>query len=329
MSYYQTVYSIITLSEAYVLTSWETITFPFSVFTWYLLASMIVLFMGLVAIPKWIFSKRLEHRRYIDHVFLDVFLVAVGMSAQYTPTYNTSRILQITWIIFSLIVRTIYQALLYHLIRTHVRRNLPESLEDVVQQNYSLVADTMNIDALVEVPLFNATNFIAVDAVGDFYTLVYLEQQPLHKAKHMAILLPLVFYKFYTDAMDKAGIFKVLPKAIMSFKMCMYLTKHSYLIDQFDAILILFNDCGILNAWHREEIDEDYVSSKHIVANHILDLEQLQMAFVLLSIGYFIAAIVFILELIYKRFFSSGKFLQEFRKGNRKYLRKFRRVNKK
>lgn len=295
INYFQTLWSVVTLSEAYILTSLETLLFPFTTNTWFLLAFVCFLALTTVTLIRTIFRKVLS--KYIDHVSLDVLLMLLGMPALYTPRYNTTRILNASWMLFALILRTIYQALLFHLIRSNVTRNMPKNLFDLVQKNYSLIVDPPGIDALIDISLFRSLKFIISN---DKLSWEYLENMPLKEAKYTAAAIPFIFLQYYIESLNKSGIFKMLPQSIMNFKMCMYVSKHSFLIEQFDDVLKLIRGFGFLQAWYRQEVNLNYFRGKHLNINHVFGLQQLKMAFILLVFGYMIAFMVFLMEFVFK-----------------------------
>ncbi|KAI8124050.1 putative glutamate receptor [Lucilia cuprina] len=289
INYFQTIWVVLTLSEAYILNSLETILFPFSDNTWYLLA-----FTGFIAVVVVVIIKRLFRktvRKHMDHVTLDVLAILVGMSAQYRPMFNTTRLLNAAWMIFSLIIRTFYQAMLFHLIRNHITRHMPQTLEELVKKNYSLIVNSPTFDAMRKVNLFRSITFIITNDSNIEEPLNYLENLSLKQAAHSAVAIPLILAQHYVEINKKPDVFKILPQKVIDFKLCMYFTKHSFLIEQFDDILMMIKGFGLLKAWLNQEIDENYVKNTHLEANHIFGMKQLKMAFVMLLMGYMIATL--------------------------------------
>lgn len=298
--YYQTSWVVVTLNEAYILTSLETFLYPFASNTWYLLAVVISFALGMVALVKRIFPQTLFKNS--DHAGLDLIAMMLGIPAQCRPAFLSNRILNATWMMYSLILRTIYQALLFHVLRTNVMRNMPETLEELVLQNYSLIVQKSSYVVMQKVPLFQYVDFITLNTTEETMPLVYLEELPLNKARCTAAALPLIFYNHYAAKNYKVDIFRVIPQSIMHLKMGIFLSKHSFLIEQFDEILMLLRGYGLMEAWHRQEVDVNYVKNERKSIEHLIDLKQLEILFKLLIFGYILAICIFIVELVFVKF---------------------------
>ncbi|XP_046803056.1 uncharacterized protein LOC111674903 [Lucilia cuprina] len=302
ITYYQTSWVIVTLSEAFILTSLETMLYPFTIGTWYLLTLMCVFAMGLVALLRRKFQKTI-----LKNTSLDVIAMLLGLPAQYTPIFQSTRILSATWMMFSLILRTVYQALLFHVIRTHITRNVPQTLDELVEQNYSLVVEPGTFNALQKVSLFNNTEFITLYTPDDTKPLVYLEELPLSRARYTAAALPLIFQQCYTDVHNKVNVFRVLPNTIMHLKLGIFLSKHSYLIDQLDYILGMLKGYSLIEAWYKQEVDLQYrqadlslgsfrqTSARDIVATSTMNYFQTGWSVVTMSEAYILTSLEIIL----------------------------------
>lgn len=320
INYYQTIWVVVLIRDAYALTSLETLMFPFSNKTWYLLAFIGLLAIIIVSLLRYIFRK--SSGKNLDHLTMDLLATLVGMPAQYRPVLNGSRILKASWTIYSLLLRTVYQALLFHLIRTRVRRNMPETLDELVEQNYSLIVNDQIYEGLSTVSLFEPAKFINLNNTLDLMTLVYLESLPLQEARKAATALPLIRLQYYIEAFEKTEVFKLLPQSIMNVKLCMYFTKHSYLVEQFDEIMMMIKGYGLYKAWFSQEVDENYIRNAPAKANYILGFEELQMAFIMLLTGHILGILILIIEIMLRK-------LSEIRKKNlRQHLKTVKFIKK-
>ncbi|KAM7346404.1 uncharacterized protein ACRADG_006352 [Cochliomyia hominivorax] len=308
ITHYQTSWVVVTRREAYILTSFEFFLYPFTAGTWVLLIVMNILALGVAAFLRRIFYK--SGLKNLGHSSMDIIAISLGLSAQYKPELHTGKILNATWMIYTLILRTTYQALLFHLIRTHVTRNMPQTLEELVAKNYSLIMEPATFQIFKKLVVFEPIKYIQLNTTLDTMALVYLEQLPLSEAKYKAATVPLIIYQYYTNTNYKADAFKVVPHSIMSAKLSIHLTKHSYLSEQIDELIIMIKSFGIVQIWYNQEVDINYVSQKHTAVNQLIDFQEFEMPLKLLLFGYIMALIALFVELFHRKL-RSNRFVRK------------------
>jgi hypothetical protein len=54
------------------------------------------------------------------------------------PINNFGRIVLLTFIIFCLIIRTAYQGVLFEMLTAEMRKESPNTMEEVLEQNYTI-----------------------------------------------------------------------------------------------------------------------------------------------------------------------------------------------
>lgn len=314
ISHYQTAWVVVTLRDAYILNSFEIFLYPFTTSTWFLLAVMNIFALLVATLLRRIFQTTLL--KNLDYVPLDIVAMLLGMPAQYQPVFQSSRMLNATWLLYGIILRTTYQALLFHLIRTNVTRDMPVTLEELVQQNYSLVMEPASFQILKKMVIFETIKYIRLNKSQETMPLLYLENLTLSQARYIAATVPLIFYQYYVNQNYKADVFKVIPQSIMNQKLGIYLSKHSFLSDRLNEVIKMLRGFGIVHFWYQQEVDINYVTNEHAEANNIIGLKHLEMPFKLLVMGYIMGILIFIMELWFRRF-KVRSCLRKCLKGNR------------
>lgn len=289
-----------TLSEAYLLTLMETILYPFSTFTWFLILSMFAIANIIIQILSSYYKEKFKNPN--AQTTLEVLQILLGMPGNFNPQRNVPRILNATWTFFALILRTFYQALIFHLIRTHVTRNIPQTMEELAEKNYCIITNKIGEETIDDITLFKNLDIIILNTTSEILPLIFLENLPHQEAKRSVTIAPLVVAQYYVNHFHKLGIFRQLPDILMNHGVCIYLSKHSFLVDQLNDLLIFAKSAGLLNAWYAAEIDLDFFKQDDISTDRIFGLQQLHMAFVILCCGYVMSLVAFIWEVLYKKY---------------------------
>ncbi|TDG40697.1 hypothetical protein AWZ03_012884 [Drosophila navojoa] len=302
-NYLQTSVRFGVLGTSYELTSLDIIFFPFRTSLW--LGIGVVFALSLLI---HLTMNRLLALRHQGCLVLNVLLVFVGMPMAVFPRSIAKRVHCIMLILYTLLIRTMYQGMLYHLIRTRMLNRLPQSLEEVVAHNYEVVLSSGISDVLSEIPVMQQMLFHVVDGDGSLmYPLHYLVQNPRGQRQVGAATLEtfLLFNQLSAKTQtqqQEINQFEIMSQDVIYMQMTMYLRKHSFLIDAFNEEIMWMRSGGLLAVWERWELDEIYLRDVHSTTHRIFGLHELYIIFVLMLIGLMFSTLLFCLELISLRF---------------------------
>lgn len=120
-------------------TSIEKLIFPLSLNLW--IAILVCFLVGLVLI-FFIKSRSRKVQRFVfgsdvSHPILNMFAIFVGDSQKRLPKKNFARFLLAIFLIYSLIIRTIYQASFYELLKSNRRYNAVESIKEMIEKDFT------------------------------------------------------------------------------------------------------------------------------------------------------------------------------------------------
>ncbi|KAG5673137.1 hypothetical protein PVAND_003208 [Polypedilum vanderplanki] len=131
---------IIAPAEPY--TSYEKLIFPFDFITWCLLFVTFFIAFGAIFfinfMPK-IFQTIVYGTR-VTMPMLNVLRTFFGISQTRLPQASFPRFILIFFIFFCLIIRTAYQGVFFELLTTDMRKPLPETIDDLLDRNYTIFA---------------------------------------------------------------------------------------------------------------------------------------------------------------------------------------------
>ena len=121
------------------LTTIEKLLFPFSIKVW--IAVVACFSIGLIAI----FIINRQSKRFQNFVFgssvqnpsLNLFIGFVGGSQKTLPGRNFARFILMVFLLYSLIIRTLYQGSFYNFMRSNRRHNEIESVNDMVKKDFN------------------------------------------------------------------------------------------------------------------------------------------------------------------------------------------------
>jgi hypothetical protein len=126
---------------------------PFDYITWIILALMFlistILIYGMKKMPKPI-------QNYIfgmssSDPYLNIIRAILGGSQTILPQNNFSRILLMKFLLFCLVMRTLYQAKVYNCMNSNMVHKPMETIDDLVRNNFDLYCQ----EALKDLMVFN------------------------------------------------------------------------------------------------------------------------------------------------------------------------------
>ncbi|XP_037723368.1 uncharacterized protein LOC119555822 [Drosophila subpulchrella] len=298
-NYHQTREVFGVLASSYELSSFDILFYPYRLQIWLGILGVVALSALLQLAVDSMLRERLQSRAWMN-----LELIFVGMPLLETPRSHTARLYCLMLMMYTLIIRTIYQGLLYHLIRTHQLNRWPQTIESLVQKNYTVVLTPIVQEALDEIPSVQHMRFRLLESKSELDPLYFLEAN--HQLRqHVTASALDIFIHFNRLSAERihqrgqqgtAAHFEIVPEDIISMQLTMYLAKHSFLIDQMNEEIMWMRSVGLLAFWARWELVESYLRNEHTY--QILGIMELYAIFLMVMVGLIVGLIVFILELV-------------------------------
>lgn len=302
-NYHQTREVFGVLASSYELSSTDILLYPYRLQIWLGILGVV----ALSALLQLVVDRLLRGNQ--ARSWLNLELIFVGMPLMDTPRSHTARLYCLMLMMYTLIIRTIYQGLLYHLIRTHQLNRWPQTIESLVERNYTVVVTPLVLETLEEIPSVRHMKFRQLEdsSSSELDPLYFLEAN--HQLRrHVTASALDIFIQFNRLSAERvhrrggadAARFEIVPEDIINMQLTMYLAKHSFLIDQLNEEIMWMRSVGLLAVWSRWELVESYLRSEQ--SYQILGLAELYAIFLMVLIGLLLSLGVFLCELLSRRF---------------------------
>ncbi|EDW82672.2 uncharacterized protein Dwil_GK25012 [Drosophila willistoni] len=289
-NYHQTRQVFGLLDASFELGSFDILLYPYPLEIWLGILGVLglALFIQLAL-------DRLLHESHQDN-WLNLELIFVGMPLLQTPRSSAKRMYCIMLMFYTLLIRTVYQGLLYHLIRTHQLYRLPQTIDELVGQNYTVVVTPTAQETLSGIPRVQHMNHRVIASTSETRPLEFLAEHPEYRRHTVATAEDVFIYHNRRNALKASGHFELVPQELINIQFTMYLPKHSYLVDHINEEIMWMRSVGLLVIWARWELDESYL--KNIQSFKILNLTDLYAIFLLVAMGLILSTAVFTLEIL-------------------------------
>ncbi|KAH8235577.1 hypothetical protein KR032_003317 [Drosophila birchii] len=309
-NYHQTREVFGVLASSYELSSTDILLYPYRLQIWLGILGVVALSALLQLAVDRLLREHGTDASLGARSWLNLELIFVGMPLMDAPRSHTARLYCLMLMMYTLIIRTIYQGLLYHLIRTHQLNRWPQTIESLVERNYTVVLTPIVLEALEEIPSVQHMKFrLLGDTDSELDSLYFLEanHQLRRHATASALDIFIQFNRLSAERVHRQGgnaegmvaHFEIVPEDIISMQLTMYLAKHSFLIDQLNEEIMWMRSVGLLAVWSRWELVESYLRSEQ--SYQILGLVELYAIFLMVLVGLLLSLVVFLCELLSQR----------------------------
>ncbi|KAH8287002.1 hypothetical protein KR054_000539 [Drosophila jambulina] len=309
-NYHQTREVFGVLASSYELSSTDILLYPYRLKIWLGILGVVALSALLQLAVDRLLRKPgsgASETTFGARSWLNLELIFVGMPLMDVPRSHTARLYCLILMMYTLIIRTIYQGLLYHLIRTHQLNRWPQTIESLVDRNYTVVLTPIVLEALEEIPSVQHMKFhLMEDAGSELEPLYFLEEN--HQLRQHVTASALDFFvqfnRLSAERFHRKGVkvahFEIVPEDIINMQLTMYLAKHSFLIDHLNEEIMWMRSVGLLAVWSKWELVETYLRSEQ--SYQILGLDELYAIFLMVLGGLLLSLLVFLCELLSQRF---------------------------
>lgn len=222
---------------------------------------------------------------------------ALGSPISREPKLTHSVLIFTSWLWYTFLIRTIYSGLLFYLFRNVVHTALPQSLDEAVNESYRGVMNLFTFNDITSIPFYKRSNHssIVLNTKDEFIALRYIEK---NTKENLYAVVSQEFLIYFTETYQKPGLFHVVPEIIMQQQLCIYLAKHSFLINQFDAEIMNIRAVGLIQFWAKHYIHSKYLTSKHMYQDAKIEQDDLWGIYMICSVCYLIAILIFLLEIL-------------------------------
>ncbi|XP_016981523.1 uncharacterized protein LOC108046383 [Drosophila rhopaloa] len=219
-----------------------------------------------------------------------------------------------SWLCFGLIVRSMYSALLFLILRYHLHQRLPESLQDLAEGGYGAVMSRVTWQDLREVPSLQellGLKSLVVSSEREDEVLRQLDRCSLREGSgsHALFfgLLSQDALLHLTQRCHRAGSYHIIPQHVLEQQLAIYLQKHSHLAGHLDHLVMSIRSVGLLHHWAGELASERYFRSRFLYREKRIQQPDLWAIYLLAAGLYLLSLVVFICELLAARRAANGR----------------------
>lgn len=279
-------------------TSLEKLLRPFELTLWLLLLIIFVcgfIFINLIKyFDQTIQNILIGHRNTMP--FLDMIGIFFGCASNFLSGGNFARMLCMTWILTSLILRTIYQGCLFHFLQVEANHSVVDTVAQVIASKYKIGASIGDKEWFVD----------DAELLARIYLLkVHSHDYVWEKVRHHDTDFVLTTTKFHAEYANSVnfsrGVLMVTKDSFREVSICTYLPKGSYLARPFSLAISHLISSGLIDNWKNKYVNEKLKYNRYDTDEphqlkylHIRGCVQLCLALYVLSI------IVFVLEILTK-----------------------------
>ncbi|KAH8387802.1 hypothetical protein KR093_009527 [Drosophila rubida] len=260
------------LPSAY--SAYEKLAFPFHPQLWRAIGLVLALSYLLV----WLLQRR--HQRYSQHPYYQLLVLTLGgnlLTAE-LPRRTSSRLLLVTWLLGTLVLRSAYQSGMYQLLRQDTQRDPPQTIADVLEQRYTIQLVDGNADLwLASLPELRTQQLrhLAASELQSFGQLAASSGSN----QRLAIITPYEYFGYYRKVHAMSRRLHLVRERIFTQQLSFNVRRHSHMVGVLNQQIMLAHSHGFLEHWTRQyvsAVDERDESIARITAVQYDTLDGLQ-----------------------------------------------------
>jgi hypothetical protein len=206
-----------------------------------------------------------------------------------------------TFLMFSLVIRSLYQGSLYQFLQLSNTQPEVESIEEMAERDYTfyMIAsyDDMTKDNLA------MKGRRKIIAPSQLYVIMNSTLSEHFRGSNI-IAISEVLYKNMLRARNGEELYRICKQSFTMIPISIYYPKDSYLVAPFDEKLIWFQCSGLMAYWASQEMDYKYLRLNSDVSEpKAMSLEHFSGTFQIWLLLCALAFVVFLFEV----FWNAGK----------------------
>lgn len=302
-----------------LLTNFEKLVYPFDMFVWTLiLASFFIGVLSILVIKRR--SKEIQNFVFgigVKTPCLNMFIAVVGGAQKILPRTNFARFLLMIFLMYSLVMRTLYQGSFYKLMQSNKRHKKIDTMERMIKDDFRFYVSPGLTDVVEEIEgirkrfcrnlrnLMSLKNFY-FNFISRFVTIHPTERELYKKKIQIDSTVKLAFALsypqtiYYNQIRPKEQRNEISDEIFLTVPIVIYTRKDFFMLHTLDQEINMLNTAGLINHWNSEDIHSDILKEKEPNRPKLLTLTQLTGCFQLLFFGYVASFVAFVVERITK-----------------------------
>ncbi|XP_053947743.1 uncharacterized protein LOC128856465 [Anastrepha ludens] len=228
----------------------------------------------------------------------NMFSVCLGVALpqQQVPSRNFARYILMLWLILTMLLRSSYQAFLFNLIKSNIGPPPPNTIADLLRQNYQLLMTEGVLDTVHDLPVISSRAKILNMTRFESFQLVGQPQQ------RIAVLTPYEYFDYFKRYhLNITKRIHVVDERVFTQQLSFYMASNSMLLNRFNHIILQYTNVGLWEKWSRVLLDMRTPSSSEFEERvTVVTLQQLYGAWYVWLIGNALGVFVLLIEIVCK-----------------------------
>lgn len=245
--------------------------------------------------------KRFIFGDKFSNPYFKLISVFVGNGLTILPRRNFARSLLMMYMLFSLVMRTVYQGSLFIILQGDGRHPELRSIEEMMEKNYVFyIRETLEHN-IKSMPFYSKRKTVKFDDYPE------LRAKTLNPAFHGGVIQPLLEIIYLNQQNYKNFTYNVLKEFLLDVQIVNYFPKHSYLVEPFNEKIGILKSAGLVQRWMNRYIDLSYLKvNSESTGAKVMNIVQLSGGFQVLIMGWVVSLVAFTLELVLRK--VTGRF---------------------
>ncbi|XP_054727323.1 uncharacterized protein LOC129237000 [Anastrepha obliqua] len=228
----------------------------------------------------------------------NMFSVCLGVALpqQQVPSRNFARYILMLWLILTMLLCSSYQAFLFNLIKSNIGPPPPNTIADLLRQNYQLLMTEGVLDTVHDLPVISSRAKILNMTRFESFQLVGQPQQ------RIAVLTPYEYFDYFKRYhLNITKHIHVVDERVFTQQLSFYMASNSMLLNRFNHIILQYTNVGLWEKWSRMLLDMRTPSSSEFEERvTVVTLQQLYGAWYVWLIGNALGVFVLLIEMVCK-----------------------------
>jgi hypothetical protein len=275
---------------------------PFKFIVWVLLVFSFLCGFTAIFLARRLCSHELKKKLFLEPhraPYLNMMNVFFGGTLHVLPSKSASRLLLATFVIYCLVMRTIYQGLLFKFLQADERQPPVMTVDELLEKNFQVFMQPVYVEHSKHMKFFARRQVIKDSQVEQ------LQQRTLDASFKGAVTSSLDEVLYLNMLNHRNFTYRVLPEYLYSFNIVIYFQRNSPYLRAFDEKMSLFKSAGLIDYWVSRYLNAAYLNMPEQVSEpKKLNLTQLRGGFQLWLMGCGVSFAIFVAEVIRGRIFS-------------------------
>ncbi|XP_034478193.1 uncharacterized protein LOC117784544 [Drosophila innubila] len=313
------------LPSAY--SAYEKLAFPFHPHLWQGIGFILALSYLLIWLYQLCYRRYSQNEPVPQHSYYQLLVLSMGGTLQTSelPQRSSTRLLFVTWLLWTFLLRSAYQSGMYQLLRQDTQRNPPQTIAEVLSQRYTIQLVDGNADRWLEsLPELRTQQLRHLEA-SELQSFGGLAGSS-GTSQRLAIITPHEYFGYFRKVHAMSRRLHLVKERIFTQQLAFNVRRYSHLVGVLNHQIMLAHSHGFLEHWTRQyvsavdERDEsisrisaipydtldglrpddgtDPVFDEPPVKLRVLSLTELAALFWLTLWAHLVAILVFVLELL-------------------------------